>query len=258
MSANTTDPYRFREATQTNKEAEHRGDLEGYYQRSPGTNTEKLYNFTKYVPRKRLTRFLSRVEIFRQVVDIQGSVVECGVLFGGSLMTWAHASAIFEPLNSQRKVIGFDTFQGFPSLSDKDRTGIAAESHVGGFGFGGDDIYDDLTECIKLFDRDRQIGHIPKVEIVKGDVVKTIPEYLVANPHTLVSLLHLDVDVYEPTKAALHHFLPRMPKGAIVVFDELNSKLWPGETLALLDEVGIRNVKIQRFSWDTYISYAVL
>jgi hypothetical protein len=109
-----------------------------------------------------------------------------------------------------------------------------------------------------VFDQDRQIGHIPKVEVVKGDVCETIPAYLKENPHTIVSLLHLDVDIYEPTKAALKHFLPRMPKGAAIVFDELNSKLWPGESIALLDEVGIRNLHIQRFAWDTYLSYAIL
>lgn len=252
------DPYRFKEATQTTKDADNRVNLEEYYQSSPGSNVEKLYNFTKYVPRKRLTRYLSRTELFRKVLEVQGIVVECGVLFGGSLMTWAQASAIFEPLNSQRKVVGFDTFDGFVELSDKDKTGTAAESHDQGFKFGETDIHGDLLQSVKLFDQDRQLGHIEKVELVKGDVLETIPKYLEENPHTLVSLLHLDIDLYEPTRCALKHFVPRMPKGSIIVFDELNSKLWPGETIALLDELGVRNIEIKRFSWDTYISYAVL
>jgi len=252
------DPYRFKEVTQKPDEADLRVELQEYFKKSPGTEYEKLFNFPKYIQRAILTRFLSRTDLFRQVLDIQGSVVECGVLWGGSLFTWAKASSIFEPLNSQRKIIGFDTFTGFTKLSEKDKTGTATESHAGGFDFKEMDIINDLKDCVKVFDNDRQLGHIPKVEIVKGDVKDTIPQYLKENPHTLVSLLHLDIDVYEPTKLALKHFVPRMPKGSIIVFDELNAKLWPGETIALLEEVGIRNLSIKRFAWDTYISYAVM
>ena len=50
-----------------------------------------------------------------------------------------------------------------------------------------------------------------------------------------MSLLYLDFDLYEPTKCAF----PRMPKGAVVAFDELNHAAWPGETMALLDTLGI-------------------
>lgn len=252
------DPYRFKEATQTNSEAEKRILLDEYFTKSIGSNYEKICNFPKFLPRAHLTRFLARIECFKKALEVQGIVVDCGVLFGGSLMTWARASSIFEPLNSQRKIIGFDTFEGFPDFSAEDATGAAAESKEGGFHFGGDDVYSDLLQCIKVFDSDRPIPHIPKVEIIKGDCTKTIPAYLEKNPHTIVSLLHLDVDIYEPTRAALKHFVPRMPKGAIIVFDQLNSPLWPGESIALLDELGVRDLRIQRFTWDTYLSYAVL
>lgn len=253
-----TDVYRFKEATQKPEEADYRSAVQGYFEEAPGTSYEKLYNFPKFVPRAVLTRFLTRTRCFEKVLNVQGDVVECGVLFGGSLMTWARASSILEPLNSQRRIIGFDTFGGFPSLSEQDQTGKAAESHVGGFGFEDTDAKADIERCVDLYDRDRQLGHIPKVELVKGDICQTIPKYLEDNPHTLVSLLHLDVDIYEPTVTALRHFVPRMPKGAIIVFDELNSRLWPGETIALLDELGVRDLRIERFTWDTYLSYAVL
>jgi hypothetical protein len=68
----------------------------------------------------------------------------------------------------------------------------------------------------------------------------------------------LDVDVYAPTKKALKVFMPRMPKGAIIVFDELNAKIFPGETQAVDEAVGLRNLEIRRFSFDSYVSYAIL
>ena len=97
-----------------------------------------------------------------------------------------------------------------------------------------------------------------KVELVKGDISTTIPKYLKANSHTVVSLLYLDVDVYKPTKIALKNFISRMPKGAIIAFDELNSDSWPGETLAVLEECGINNLRIKRFDFEPNKSYAVL
>ena len=76
--------------------------------------------------------------------------------------------------------------------------------------------------------------------------------------HLVVSLLYLDLDIYEPTKKALEVFLPRMPKGAIIVFDELNAKIFPGETMAVAEAIGLRNLRIERFPFDSYVSYAVL
>jgi len=78
------------------------------------------------------------------------------------------------------------------------------------------------------------------------------------NPHLLVALLYLDFDLYEPTKKALELFLPRMPKGAILGFDEINNPEWPGETLAMLDCLNIRDIAIQKFPYEPNIAYIQL
>jgi hypothetical protein len=111
---------------------------------------------------------------------------------------------------------------------------------------------------VELFDSNRFLNHIQKVELVKGNAVRTIPKYLKDNPHTVVSLLHLDFGPYEPTKIALDKFLPLMPKGAIVAFESLNHKGYVGETKAALDSVGITNLKLQRFSFNSNMSYAII
>jgi hypothetical protein len=83
-------------------------------------------------------------------------------------------------------------------------------------------------------------------------------EYIAANQHLVVSLLYLDFDLYEPTKFAIETLLPRMPKGSIIAFDQLNQKFWPGETLAVLETLGVHNLKLERFTFQPQISYAVL
>jgi len=245
--------------TQTENDLAYYNGMESFFARSIGDNVGKLKNFVKYVPRQNLSLFLGKNEIFKQIVNVHGSIVECGVFMGGGLLTWAQLSAIYEPYNHIRRVIGFDTFDGFPGLSERDMPEKGAEilhAKVGGLRVDG--ALADIRETLTLYDRNRPIGHIERVELVQGDALQTIPAYLDANKHAVIALLYLDFDLYEPTKLALESFLPRMPKGAVLCFDELNQKQWPGETLAVLDSVGIRNLRIQRFPFTPQISYAVL
>lgn len=230
--------------------------MESYFQNSQGSIADRIDAFPKFASRQAVAKFLARYEIFKQMVHVNGSIVECGVLHGGGLLSWAKMSAIFEPTNHVRRVIGFDTFEGFPSIHQKDTVG-GDSSHLQIGGLTGSTM-EDVEEGIRIFDTNRPLSHIPKVELVKGDLCKTGPQYLKDNPHLVVSLLYLDVDLYEPTKVALETFLPVMPKGAIIAFDELNAKMFPGETQAVQDVIGLRNLRIQRFPFDSYISYAVL
>jgi hypothetical protein len=186
---------------------------------------------------------------------VHGSIVECGVLFGGGLFTWAQLSEIYEPLNHLRNIIGFDTFAGFTDVSEKDKTMRAAHGKQGGLAI---DSYGDLQRAVELYDQSRMLRHITKVRLVKGDINETLPKYIEEHPHLVVSLLWLDFDVYQPTLTALKLLRPRMPKGAIIAFDELNHELWPGETIATMEAIGINNLRLQRFPYGGTLSYAVL
>jgi hypothetical protein len=235
------------------KEQDYAARMEKCIAESPFSNLERLRNFSLYAPRQDLANFLIRYEIFKRVLSIQGSVIECGVLRGGGLMAWAQFSAILEPTNHQRRIVSFDTFSGFPKISKHDRASESTQARRGGLAV---DSYHHLQECIQLFDRNRFIGHIPKVELVRGNATRTIPQYLKKNPQLVISLLYLDFDIYEPTLAALKHFLPRMPKGAVIAFDQLNSKDWHGESTAVLETLNLRDYRIERCPFGSAISFA--
>ncbi|MBC1189930.1 macrocin O-methyltransferase [Microcystis aeruginosa CS-558/01A06] len=217
--------------------------------------TQRLSTFPRHVRRQDIARFLTRWEIFKLSLQANGSIVECGVFGGGGLMSWYHFSAISEPYNHTRKVIGFDTFEGFPSLHEKDiKTGDSEHLKEGGFKTS-DRIINELQSLVDIHDKNRPLGHIAKVELVAGDACQTIPQYVKNNPHLLISLLYLDFDIYEPTKVAIEYLYPRVVKGGIIAFDELNCAEFPGETTALLESLEM--VKLCRFPYDPYISYFV-
>lgn len=228
--------------------------IAGIFERSADTTEHKIECFPRYARRQQLKRFLAMYEVFKLALPVKGSVVECGVFRGFGLMSWAKLSAILEPENLTRRIYGFDTFEGFPTLSSKDEN-AHTQTHVGDLNGSS---HAELEALIELHDRDRFLGHIPKVQLVKGDIAATAPKFVADHPHLLVSLLFIDCDLYEPTKAALKSFLPRMPKGAVLAFDELDNPQWPGETLAVLEEIGAPKLQLRRLEWDPYISYAVL
>lgn len=238
----------------TETEQEVGKSLENIFVNCSDSIEAKLENFPKYVRRQHLKRFLAMYELFKLILPVKGSIVECGVFRGFSLMSWAKLSTILEPENLTRRIYGFDTFNGFPSVSSSDRNGSGV-AEVGDFQTSS---YEELLELIRLYDQDRFLGHIPKMQLIRGDVTKTIPEFVQQNRHLLVSLLFIDLDLYEPTKVALEQIVPRMPKGAIIAFDELDNPIWPGETEALLEKLSVNQLEIRRLDWDPYIGYAIL
>ena len=168
-------------------------------------------------------------------------------------MSWAKFSSILEPSNLTRRIYGFDTFEGFPSVSEKDKSENSDHIKTGDLAAN---TFEEICGLSKIYDSTRYLGHVEKVKLIKGDATKTIPEFVENNPHLLISLLFLDFDLYEPTKKALESFVPLMPKGAIIAFDELDNPLWPGETQAMLEYFDDKQLELVRLPFDPYIGFA--
>ncbi|MEO6752914.1 MAG: TylF/MycF/NovP-related O-methyltransferase [Chthoniobacteraceae bacterium] len=216
---------------------------------------QRLQTFPRHVRRQDVARFLVKHELFKLALPANGSVVECGVFAGGGLFSWLHFSSIYEPYNHTRRIVGFDTFTGFPTVDEKDLVeGKSEHTKVGAFQSSGS-IVAELERLAAIHDNNRPIGHIPKIELVAGDACETIPRYLDTHPHLLIALLYLDFDLYAPTKVALNTLYSRVVKGGVIAFDELNCAEFAGETTALLEAWDLQNVQLQRFPTDPYVSY---
>lgn len=228
-----------------------------YLEHGVGSYAEKARSLMRFMCRQDLAKLCTYVDIFNLTSGVTGSIVECGVFFGNSLMTWANLSAAFEPYNYPCKIIGFDTFAGYPGVSEKDMNGAveSGQKQAGGY-FA--DSYEDLKRAIAIYDADRPLSQIPRVELVKGDVCETTKRYVEDNPGLIVRVLSLTMNLYEPTKAALEAFLPRVPKGGVVVIDALNSNMYPGTTLALIEEMGLRAAGLTTSPHFPNISFMVV
>jgi len=212
----------------------------------------KLRSFSVYTPRQVISDFLVKYELFKMVIDIPGSIFEFGVFNGQGLFSFAQCSAIMEPNNLNRKIFGFDTFEGFQGIGEKDSKGSSPFLNEGGFSV---DSFARLNKASELFDKNRFIGHVNKIQLIKGDVLNTLDAFLEENPHVIVSLLYLDMDIYKPTKFALERLFERVPKGGIVAFDEINLKDYPGETLALLETLKLGDIELKKLPFCSRISY---
>ena len=228
-----------------------------YIKNSPESDFNKFDNFTKYVQKGSISRFIARYEVYKMQINIPGVIVDIGVGRGASLFTWANLSSIFEPTNYTREIFGFDTFTGMEKIENKDKTKKKSKTEFSIFK-PKEDTYKDILNAIKVYDTNRPLSHIQKIYLYKGNVKKTFPKFIKENPHALVSLLHLDVDVYEPTKIVLKNIIKRMPKGAIILFGELATRLYPGETRAMLEELNIKKKSLKRFPFATTMSYLVI
>jgi len=221
-------------------------------------NLIEKYNYSIESKLKNFEKFVG-YELFKMIKDVKGSIIECGVHHGGGLMAWAKLSSALEPYSIHRKIIGFDTFDGFPEIDIKDKKSTNHKELIDGGFKSHNMIYDELQESIEAYNQNRYLNQFDKIELVKGDANITIPEYIENNEHLIVSLLFLDFDIYQPTKTAMENFLNRMPRGAIIAFDEINNQYWTGETIATLEVLqSFSKIRLKKFDFDPNIAYAVV
>lgn len=239
----------------TNQQIEYYNRLNDFIEDPAVSMIDKMTSFPLYTPRQIITSFVEKYEVYKLCKNIPGSIIECGVAGGKGLMTFAHLCSIFEPYHYVRKIIGFDTFEGFPEISDKDKTSKAEHMKKGGL---SSDSYQALKRAVELYDMNRALGHLKKVELVKGDISETFPKYLEENPSLVIALLYLDLDLYKPTLDTLKLVVNRIPKGGVIAFDELNHSDYPGETIAVMETVGVNNLRLKRLDISSMLAYAIL
>jgi len=194
----------------------------------------------------RFSKFISHSEFFKKTSSIRGEVVEFGVFKGNSFFRWIKFRDLLEQTSS-RKIIGFDIFGDFPEAyfdGDKQKRDAFIEETKGGKSIS----YDEIKQLLELQNLQKN------VEIIKGDILKTLDTYIDDNPHLKISLLHIDVDLYEPCKVILEKLYDKVTKGGIIILDDYGA--FAGTNKAV-DDFFENKIEIKKLPYSNAISYIV-
>lgn len=223
-------------------ESEIRQQLAHLMDTVPLAPEELADNLALFLRRQPLTDLLSIDALYRMVLDIPGVIMEFGVHRGRHIALMTALRSVYEPYNPHRRIVGFDTFTGFPDVAHVDEIGRSARA--GSFSLP-EGYADYLRQVLDAHESAEHLEHIQRTLLVQGDVREMLPRYLEENPQTIIALAYFDLDLYEPTLAALQAIRPYLTHGSIIAFDELAHAKWPGETMALRDAYELGEMKLQ-------------
>lgn len=221
----------------------------------PVPDDQLLENLGLFLTAKNLSRILFMHHVYQLIIDIPGIVMDFGTRWGQNLALFSTFRGIYEPFNRHRRVVGFDTFSGFPGIARQD--GASDLMAVGNISVTPGYV-EYLRRALGCHEQLNPLAHIQKFEVVEGDAVTTVPDYLKGHPETIVALAYFDFDLYEPTRRCLEAIRDRLVPGSVLGFDELNDHDSPGETLAVMETLGLNRVALRRFRYASRASYFIV
>lgn len=193
----------------------------------------------------RIGKFINQYELYKKIIHLPGEVLEFGVYKGASIMRLLAFRNLLET-NYSRKIIGFDVFGKFPDKLEleNDRKFVQKFEEAGGYGISKEEL-------------EQHILHkgYTNFELVKGDIFETLPLFLEKNPALRISLLHIDVDVYEPTKFILELLWDRVVKGGILMLDDYGTI--EGETKAVDEFMKSQPLKLEKLPYNYIPVYTI-
>lgn len=212
-----------------------RPDYELYMTKLPllGMNIgECIEHFPAYAGHMTLNRCFTLYELYKKVLGVSGHIAEVGVYKGFGSLLFAKLVKIFES-ESLTMVHGFDWFEGIEKETD-------ASLQVAG---GDSSDENSLREIIEL----QKLDHILKIH--KMDARKDWPEFFDKYPHLRFKLIFLDSGTHNVTCAAIEALWPRLNVGGIMIFDQYNNEVAPGETKAVTELLPNNKIECLPWSW---------
>jgi O-methyltransferase len=174
----------------------------------------------------RRERFYTLYHIARSVLSnpaLPGNVIEFGVWRGLSAFI---LSRLLAGIGSDRSLSLVDSFQGLSSFEKEDQKGSS----------------------IQLEERDQRSFFAYPLKEVKKNLEHAgitpryypgwIPEVLGSIEEQRYALAHIDLDLYQPTRAALEYVWPRLSHGGVVIDDDYGVGYFPGARLAVEEFIG--------------------
>ncbi len=194
----------------------------------------------------RVGKMIAHHELYQRARELPGAYVECGVFKGPSFLRFAMFRQLFESSDT-RQMIAFDTFGRFPETAhdaDQERRARFIAS-AGDESIGVDQLREVLSHK----------GCAHNIELVAGDICETVPRFAAAHPELRIALLHLDVDVLEPSQTVMAQLMPRVVPGGVVILDDYG--IFPGATKAVDDYLADRPERVRKLPYALAPSYFI-
>lgn len=197
-----------------------------------------LMTSTGHLPEVRLMRHSGLMTLFYCVLEaaVPGEVAECGCYAGLSSLQMATTMRRFNYAFNGLGLHLFDSFEGLSEPVAEDFNNathdIKFQLETNDFKIGDDHVRKVFTEQ----------GY-PNVQIYKG----WIPSRFNEVADRVFKFVHLDVDLYEPTKEGLEFFWPRMYKGGVIITDDYD---WPGPRKAIDDFAAANGIELHKTQFD--------
>ena len=175
-----------------------------------------IHHFPSFAGHMTLARFLILYEAYKMTLGLAGHIAEAGVYKGAGTLFFAKLAHIFEP-ESLTLVHGFDWFEG--SKLTPEEPNVIEGSYR-----------EDYGRLMKLIAA-QNLENI--VHIHKLDLRTDLDQFFDEHKYMQFKLVFLDAGLYEIVRSCLQHFWPRLTSGGVMIFDQFNHELAPGETRAI-------------------------
>ena len=201
-----------------------------------GTDEEKERSLGLFLRGSLLARILGIADLYKQIIDLPGAVFDVGTWRGQTAVVCENLRAIYEPLNFNRRIVCFDSFEGYKGFSGKDKaTGLHRD---GTYGVGGKEYSEYLGQLLALHEQSNAMGHNHgKHKVIMGDCRESIPRFFADNANEFLALAFFDVNSYDPTFQAFEQVWNRLVPGGIVAFWQLTRNTIPAEARVYADHI---------------------
>ncbi len=198
----------------SNGQLEARKALYAAFESYEAPKDEKERSLSLFLRGSQLARIIAINEIYQQIIDIPGNIMDFGTWRGSTAILCENNRAIYEPLNFQRHIYAFDTFDGYKGFAENE----AKVSNISNGTYSLENNYKErLEELLIIHEQNNAMGHINKKHhVIKGDVLETLPNILYENKGLTLSLIFIDLNCFKPTHEVINLILPRLLVGGII------------------------------------------
>lgn len=193
-----------------------------------------LEHSTAFIGHMSLNRIITLYEIYKKTLNLNGHIAELGVYKGSGSLLFAKLVKIFES-ETLTQVHGFEWFKGTGSKNSYDNELVKKGSYS----------YD-KKKLIKLINI-QGFSNILKIHDL--DIIKDLEKFLNKNPHLRFKLVFLDIGINSVLDVAIPLVWQRLVKGGVLIFDQYNHELAPGETIAVDKYFKGKKIKTIKNSW---------